>query len=363
MEKSIISYFGNMKDPRMKRKRLHPLENIVFITVAGVMSGCESWDDVEDYGNCKKEWLSDFLDLKNGIPSHDTFNRFFQLLAPNEFESAFVKWVQSIVGKISDDVVGIDGKSNRGSRRGSFLKSAHIVSAFANDQNIVLAQVKTDEKSNEITAIPELLEVVDIKGNTVTIDAMGTQKAIAEKIVEKQADYILALKENQKGLFDNVLSSFSLLKSTEEHTEEDFGHGRIETRKCSIITDLKYIDQRADWKNLQSIIRIDSERVIKSTGKIEQEQRYYISTHTNAQKINKSIRSHWGIENKLHWLLDVAMNEDDSTKRRGYASQNFSIINKICLNLLKKNERKMGIRRKRNVSGWDNQFLLEILKF
>lgn len=363
MEQSIISYFSQMKDPRILRKQLHPLENIVFITIAGVMSGCESWDDIEDYGNAKKEWLGSFLDLKNGIPSHDTFNRFFQLLAPGEFETAFLKWVQSLVGDILDEVIGIDGKTSRGSRRGSFLKATHIVSAFADKQNIVPGQVKNEEKSNEITAIPELLEVLALEGNTVTIDAMGTQKAIAEKIVEKKADYILALKENQKGLLDNVLSSFSLLTPAEVYIEEDFGHGRIETRKCSVITDLKYIDQRYEWKNLQSIIRIDSQRIIKATGKVEQEQRFYISTHTNAEKIGKSIRSHWGIENKLHWLLDVAMNEDESTKRSGYASQNFSIINKICLNLLKKNERKMGIRRKRNLSGWDNEYLLELLKF
>lgn len=363
MESKIISHFGQMKDPRIDRRKLHSLESIVFIAVAGVMCGCNSWDDIEDYGLAKKEWLSTFLDLSNGIPSHDTFNLFFKLLDPKEFEDSFLRWVHAIVDNMQDEFVSIDGKSIRGSRRGSFLKATHIVSAWANGNNLVLGQVKTEEKSNEITAIPELLEVLSIEGSIVTIDAMGTQKDIATKIAEKGAGYVLALKDNQKHLRNDVISSFSLLKPTSEFVDNSMGHGRIESRKCSVITNLQYIDKKEEWTNLSSVVRVESQRVIKSTGIVENETRYYISTELDAVKIGQAVRAHWGIENKLHWVLDVAMNEDDSAKRSGYSAQNFALLNKICLNLVKKNSRKIGVKRKRNIAGWDNEFLVELLKF
>lgn len=353
----LISYFCGMKDPRLDRKKLHPLENIVFISVAAVMCGAESWNDVQDYGNSKKEWLSGFLDLSNGIPSHDTFNRFFQLLDPQEFEHHFIAWVQSIVGELKEETISIDGKTMRASRAGKFLQATHIVSAYAGNHNLVLGQVKTDEKSNEITAIPQLLDRLDIKGNIISIDAMGTQTAIAETIVDKGADYVLALKGNQGKLLDDVLSSFSLQHPIESYTEHSEGHGRIETRTCHIISDLKHLSAKENWAKLQTIVKIESKRVIKSTGKVEEELRFYISSLDSAQQIAQSIRSHWFIENKLHWILDVAMREDSSTKRVGNVAQNFALINKICLNLIKKNERKIGIKRKRNVAGWDNEFL------
>jgi len=359
----LIFYFCRMKDPRIERKKLHSLENIVFITVAAVMCGAESWNDVEDYGCSKKDWLAGFLELPNGIPSHDTFNRFFQLLEPQEFELCFIGWVQSIIGDLEKENISIDGKTVRGSRAGNFTKATHIVSAYAGSHNLVLGQVKTEEKSNEITAIPQLLDMLDIKGNIISIDAMGTQTAIAEKIVEKEADYVLSVKGNQGKLLDDVISSFSIQHPEQIYTEHEEGHGRIETRTCSIISNLKHIESKEKWANLCSIAKVESQRMIKSTGVVEKDVRFYISTLNCVRQIAKSIRSHWYIENKLHWILDVAMSEDCSAKRAGNVAQNYALINKICLNLIKKNERKMGVKRKRNVAGWDNEYLLELLKF
>jgi predicted transposase YbfD/YdcC len=327
------------------------------------MCGAQSWNDVEDYGNSKKEWLSDLLDLPNGIPSHDTFNRFFQLLDPSDFEECFIRWTQSIVGELKRENISIDGKSMRGSRAGHFQKAVHIVSAYAGNHNLVLGQVKTDEKSNEITAIPQLLDLLDIKGNTISIDAMGTQTAIAEQIVEKEADYVLALKDNQGKLLDDALSSFSIQQPEEVYTEYFEGHGRMETRTCSIISNLNYIESKEKWANIRCIARVESERTIKSTAEVQNDVRFYISTLDSAEQIAKAVRSHWAIENSLHWILDVAFREDTSEKRAGNAAQNYALINKICLNLIKKNDRKIGVKRKRNVAGWDNNFLMEILCF
>ena len=225
-----------------------------------------------------------------------------------------------------------------------------------------MGQIKTEAKSNEITAISKLLELLLLEGRIVTIDAMGCQKDIAEKIIEKQADYILALKDNHKKLKDDVVSSFSLRKADSEYIEESFGHGRIETRKCSVITNLRFIESADQWSRLSSLVRIESERIIKSTGVIEKETRFYLSSLSDAEAIGKANRNHWGIENKLHWVLDVVMKEDDSAKRQGYAAQNDSLINKIALNLLRKNQKKVSIKRKRNLASWDNDFLIKLLK-
>jgi predicted transposase YbfD/YdcC len=301
----LISCFCNMEDPRIERRKLHSLENIVFITVAAVMCGSQSWNDVADYGNSKKEWLSGFLDLSNGIPSHDTFNRFFQLLAPLDFENCFILWMQSIVGDLKRESISMDGKSMRGSRGGRIQKTTHIVSAYAGSHNPVLGQVKTEEKSNEITAISQLLDLLDIQGNIISTDAMGTQTAIAEKTVEKEADYVLSLKGNQGKLSDDVLSSFSIQQPEEIYTEHPQGHGRIETRTCSIISSLKYIESKDKWANKQCIAKIESEQIIKATAEVEKDVRFYISTLDCAEQITKAVRSHRGIENRLHWVLGI----------------------------------------------------------
>ena len=237
----------------------------------------------------------------------------------------------------------------------------HIVSAWASQNNLTLGQVKTSEKSNEITAIPELLEYLLLEGNVITIDAMGCQKDIAHKICEKGGDYILAVKENHPLLYDEVRSSFSIMKSEEFHPPVELDHGRIETRNYYLISNLKHISKVNEWKNLNAIIMVDSERINKKTGEIQQEKRYFISSLTNIEKVATGIRSHWGIENKLHWVLDVAMNEDKSAKRKNFAAQNFAMVNKLVLNMLKKDQRPISIRRKRKIAGWDPNYLWKIL--
>jgi predicted transposase YbfD/YdcC len=352
-----------MKDPRIVRGKLHPLENIIFISIAAVLCGAETWEDLEDFGYAKFEWFSGILDMKNGVPSHDTFNRFFRALNPGEFEKHFTAWAQSIVSKHDYEFVSIDGKTIRQASKMSKNGSIHIVSAWASRNNLTLGQVKTSEKSNEITAIPELLSSLLLEGCVVTIDAMGCQKEIAKQIRKEKADYILAVKENHPHLYEDIKSSFSMLKSERFFPPTEIDHGRIETRKYYTINNLRHISNVDQWKDLQSIIMVESERIIKKTGEIQTQTRYFISSLKNdIEKAAAGVRSHWGIENKLHWTLDVTMNEDQSAKREGFAAQNFSLVNKVALNLLRKEERKISIRRKRKIAGWVDDYLWKILE-
>jgi len=360
-ENGLLSYFSEMKDPRVDRTRYHDLNDIIFIAIAAVLSGAESWNEIEFYGNIKKDWLETILELPNGIPSHDTFNRVFSALDADEFESCFLGWIKSINEATKGEVVSIDGKTIRGSKRIGFKTATHIISAWADKNELVLGQVKVDQKSNEITAIPKLLDSLLVKGCIVTIDAMGCQKNIAKKIVRKQADYILAVKGNQNELFEDIQDSFRVIKPTDMCEDVDYGHGRIETRKCAVITDLGLVEGYQKWKNLASIIRIERERYFKATGEIETETSYYISTLTKASTINHGVRKHWGIENKVHWVLDVAFNEDQSRKRTGNAAQNFSTLNRIALNLLKRDNAKIGIKGKRKIIGWSNDYIFKVL--
>jgi len=361
-KQGILSYFSGMKDPRIERTKHHMMDDIIFISIAAVLSGAESWNDMEEYGINKKEWLETFLELPNGIPSHDTFNRLFAALDPVEFDNCFLEWVKSICETTAGEVISIDGKTMRGARNQGCKSATHIVSAWADRNSLILGQIKVDEKSNEITAIPKLLNALLLTGCIVTIDAMGCQKAIAKKIVSKQADYVLSVKENQKELYDDIQDSFRILKPSGCREDVDYGHGRIETRKCSILTDLSLVYDSAKWSNLASIIKIERIRHFKATGKEESETSFYISTLSCAERIANAIRKHWGIENKVHWVLDVAFHEDLSRKRDGNAAQNFSTINRIALNLLKKDPTKLGIRGKRLKAGWNNQHIFELLK-
>jgi len=271
------------------------------------------------------------LKLPEGIPSHDTFNRVFSLLDPEKLGECFLQWTRAVFRLTKGEVVNIDGKTLCGSRDRGKKSIVHMVSAWAGMNNIVLGQLKVADKSNEITAIPELLKMLVLKGCIVTIDAMGCQKDIASQIIDSEADYILALKGNQGNLQQQTEDSFRFLQVKSVSEETDAGHGRVECRTCSVIDDLSMIEQREQWKNLQCLIKIDAERYFKATGKTETETRFYISSlPADASLLNKSIRSHWGIENSLHWILDVAFNEDSSRKRAGYAAQNFSVLNRIC---------------------------------
>src|ERR1035441_281394 len=358
-----LKYFAELRDPRVERNREHLLEEILLISIAAVLSGAESWNDIAEYGEDKLEWLKTFLTLPSGIPSHDTFDRVFAALDPEEMEKGFVAWVSSIAKLTSGEVVAIDGKALCGTRESGKKTLVHMVSAWAEGNGLVLAQRKVDEKSNEITAIPKLLNALELTGTVVTIDAMGCQRDIAKRIVEKKADYVLAVKDNQGLLAEQVRDSFLLLESDAVAEEIDCGHGRVEQRKCSVIADLSRIEKASEWASLQGLVRIESERYHKATGKTEREIRYYItSLRADAARLNSVVRQHWGIENKLHWVLDVGFGEDLDRKRAGHTAQNFSVLNRIALNLLKQDKSsKRGVKGKRLKAAWNHPYLLKLL--
>jgi predicted transposase YbfD/YdcC len=364
MKTSLHDYFSQLPDPRIRRNKKHLLIDIIVLSIIAVLCGAESWNSIELFGNSKKNFLSKILKLPNGIPSHDTINRVFSLINPGRFEQLFAQWVQSLIEtKIPGEVIAIDGKAMRGSKDSFHEKSpVHLVSAWANSNQLVLGQVKTSEKSNEITAIPELLNLLDIEGCIITIDAMGTQKKIAETIIDKQADYILALKGNQGYLKEDVQNTF--LRQQPDSIDEtvEKGHGRIETRKCEVINKLDFLDEKEQWAGLKSLARVTASREIN--GKKTSEERLYISSvESDAKSFNSFIRQHWGVENSLHWTLDVTFREDAQRKRNGHAASNYALVEKIALNLLKtEDSRNMSIKSKRLVAAWDNEFLLKILR-
>lgn len=368
---SFDKHFGKIKDSRDKRGLRHHLRDILVITILAVICGADEFTEIEEYGNSKKEFLATFLELPNGIPSHDTFGRVFAVLDPDEFRICFVDWVKSLC-EIHGDIVNIDGKALRRSYDTASDKSMiYMVSAWANKNNLVLGQVKVSEKSNEITAIPKLLEILDLAGSIVTIDAMGTQKEIAAKIVDKGADYLLALKGNQGNLQQEVEEAFDKFDAKNKAVIDrniQLGHGRIEERNCYVVSAKDYIspDVLGLWKNLESIIKIEAYVTYKNgknEGKQTYEERYYISClPQDAAKINDAVQSHWGIETKVHWILDVAFREDDSRIRVGHADENLAIVRHIALNKLK-NEKscKRGVKGKRKKAGWDKEYLLKVL--
>lgn len=360
----LKTIFSNIDDFRRTHRKAYELESILLIGIISVICGANSWNEMESYAQSKEEFLRSFLDLPNGIPSHDTFNRVFSNIDSEQFESCFIEWVSTLAQLQPREVVAIDGKTIKGAKANGKKSPVHMVSAWANENNLVLGQIKVSEKSNEITAIPKLLEVLALKDTIVTIDAMGCQTNIAKKIISKDADYILAVKGNQEQLSQDVKDEFRFGKNIAVNLEESLDHGRIETRKCSIITDFKFIENSNKSKNLKTLVRIESIREFKNSDKpTEKAVRYYISSlRATAKDFQKAIRSHWSIENKLHWTLDVAFSEDASRKRTKNASQNFSILNKIALNLLK-NEKtsKMGVKSRRMKAGWDNHYLIKVL--
>ena len=293
---SPLKHFADLRDPRVERTREHLLEEILLITFAAILSGANGWNEIEDYAHSKHAWFKSFLTLPSGIPSHDTFNRVFSALDPQELERCFVAWVSSIAKLTAGEVVAIDGKTLRGasepSKKGSEKKAiVHMVSAWASSNCLVLGQRRVDEKSNEITAIPKLLDALELSGTVVTIDAMGCQRVIAEKIIDKKADYILAVKENQGHLLEEIKDSFQMLAADAVAEEIDYGHGRVEQRRCSVIADLGLLEKASDWASLRALVRIEADRFHKATGKTETETRYYItSLAPDAERLNQSIR-------------------------------------------------------------------------
>ena len=360
----VIDFFQELDDNRRSSgNKQHELLDVIAISICAVICGAESWEEIAEYGRIKQKWLSTFLSLPNGIPSHDTFNRVTSSLCPIEFEACFSRWVSGLI-EATGDIISIDGKTICGAKVNG-KSPIHMVSAWASNNNLALGQVKVSEKSNEITAIPELIANLAIQGSIITIDAMGCQKKIAKAIINRDAHYVLSLKENQPELLEQVVDEFRFSQVEQFETDIDFGHGRIETRKCSVISTFNLVESHQEWENMSSIIRVESTREFKGKDKSETATRYYISSlNTSAKEFQKIIRSHWAIENKLHWSLDVAFGEDFNRKRVNNASQNFSLINKIVLNLAK-NEKtcKLGIKSKRKIAGWDENYLLKILGF
>lgn len=366
IEISFLDIFKDLEDPRSSRNRIYPMSEILLTSLCAAICGAEGWQDVEDFGKAKIDYLSEFLPYKNNIPSDDTFRRFFRGLDPENFQELFRTWVKSIQPKIEDSIIAIDGKASRHSFD-SDKQMLHMVSAYATQARLVLAQEKVADKSNEITAIPNLLGWLDLKGSTVTIDAMGCQYEIADKIVEKQGQYIFSLKGNQGNLHDDVKTYFNdeqVLKNIKPHKDYDKGHGRIESRSCWATHEVSWLRERhPHWKTISSIIRIDSIRDIK--GVCSSETRYYVSSlETDSAKFLASIRSHWAIENSLHWILDMSFGEDQSRIRKHNAPQVMAIIRHIALNLLQltKNQMKrQSIKRLRKMAGWNNATLSSIL--
>ena len=332
--------FTSLKDPRRINKGniQHSLNEILFLIISATISGCVGLESMKLFGVQHFDWLCKFFSYKKGVPSHDTLGRFLANVDVLEFNKCFINWINETADLSSGRVVALDGKTICGAASTAALGSKlHIISAFCNTNNISIGQLTVSEKSNEITAIPKLLELIAIKSCIVTIDAMGCQKDIAKKIIEQNAEYILQVKNNQKALLEGIEDSFKTLPIEDTHTELDMGHGRIESRKCDVISNLELVEQQSLWKNLTTLVRVEAEITDKKSGITTHNTRYYISSvQPQAQLINHSIRSHWGIENKLHWTLDVVMKEDNQLARKDNLPENLNIIKKIGIGLLNK---------------------------
>ena len=365
VSESFESYFGKLSDPRIDRKKLYPLVEVLFVALCGSICGAESWRDFVLFGKSKLDFLRQYYEFKNGIPSKNTFSRVFAALDAEAFKIQFVGWVKSLQ-TILNEVIAIDGKTLCNSIDKAIGSSAiHMVSAFATGARLVLAQQTVDEKSNEITAIPKLLDLLDLKGHIVTIDAMGTQKAIAKQIIDQGGDYILALKGNQGTLNEDVrlfleteLKKTSSIAIKDRCEDVDKGHGRIETRKCFVSDQIDWLNQKEQWAGLKTIVMIEETQ--ESKGKPSStEQRFFISSlPPTAERIASAVRSHWLIENGLHWTLDVVFNEDQSRVRKDNAGENMALIRHITINMLnntKKLFKNIGLKALRKKAGWDNE--------
>lgn len=371
MSTTFSECFSKIKDPRVEGRTDYPVLEIIFLCISSILCGMDGWEDIEDFGHSKLDWLRRFFPFENGIPRHDTIARVISRLSPKVLQESFVEWVQSISNLTEGEIIAIDGKRARRSYDKKTKKAAiHMVSAWACSNGIVLGQKKTDDKSNEITAIPELLKVLEIKGCIITIDAMGTQKEIAQTIKDKDADYVLALKGNHGDLNEMVEDLFSegfkndfKNLGVDVDIEIDKGHGRTEERKCYALHIPKYLEHyKKEWAGLKSFVCIDSKREIN--GSVECEKRFYISSlKPEATILNHAVRSHWAVENNLHWVLDVTFKDDDSRIRRGMASENMVVMKHLAINLLKNDKsNKRYIPRKQRKALFYDDYRENLLK-
>jgi predicted transposase YbfD/YdcC len=354
------NHFEGMSDSRQAWKTEHNLHEIVIMTIIAIMSGFDIWEDIADYCRVQADWFRNKMGLKleNGVASHDTFQRIFQIIKPTELERCFRLWVSSVVEMTEGEIVGIDGKTSRGSRDKK-RKAIHMVSAWATANRVVLGQIKTADKSNEITAIPTLIELLELKGCIVTIDAAGCQTKIVEAIVDAEADYVIGLKGNQKKLLKKSRDYFENDEiKAQEFTTENTGHGREETRKYFLVTDIGNLPNKEKWKNLNALGMVKSS--VFEKGKLREETRYFITSLTNVEIFAKAVRSHWGIENSLHWCLDVAFNEDKNRTRKDNSPENIAVIRHFALSALNLHPAKISLARKRRKCQYDYDFLLEV---
>ena len=366
--------FSDLDDPRQeKQSSRHLLIDILMLTILAVICGADSWVAVERFGRSKEDWLKQFLSLPYGIPSHDTIGDLFSRLDPEQLQACFLKWIQTAFSLSEGEIIAIDGKKLRHSYDTAKSKPAiHMVSAWACANRIVLGQVKTEDKSNEITAIPELLKLLDLQDHTVTIDAMGCQKAIAAQIIDQGGDYVFNLKGNQSTLHEDVKLFIESYVDKQANQETSFDqtevvtgdHGRIETRRYWVTEDIDWLTQKEAWAGLKSIGMVEYEQMEKLTGEVQIERRCFItSLAAKAEPFAKAVRYHWAIENSLHWCLDVAFNEDQCRVRKNTAPENFAVIRHIAMNLLKQETTaKVGIKTKRLMAGWDHQYLAKLLE-
>lgn len=367
----LFESLTKVEDPRREHQKFHSLKDILVISICAVICGVEHWTEMEEFGEAKQDWFASFLELENGNPSHDTFRRVFMLLDNIKLKEIFIDWIGAAVSLSKGALVNIDGKNLCGSREPSKGKKAlNVVSAWASEQSVVLGQVTCEEKSNEITAIPALLKILDLEGCVVTIDAMGCQKEIVKEIVKKGADYVISLKGNQGNLHYDIKEyldwaeriGFKEIKYEYcETLEKD--HGRIETRRCWITEEIDWLEDKEAWENLKSVVLVEALREVIGGAKTV-ERRYFISSlEANAEPALRAVRGHWAIENSLHWCLDIGFREDDCRVREAKSAENLAMLRHIGLNLLKQEKScKLGIKSKRKKAGWNEDYLLKVLK-
>lgn len=361
---SIIHHFSAIVDPRVDRRKIHRLSDILFITLCATICGADNWVAIERFGKAKETWFTELLNLEFGIPSHDTLGDVFAAIDIENFSECFSNWVADLANLSNENIIAIDGKCLRRSIDTASNKAAiYMVSAWSRQNSLVLGQVKVDDKSNEITAIPKLLSRLDIAGAIITMDAMGCQKKIAEQIVQQGADYVLSLKGNHGLLHEDVSTYFTSALSPDVTVETITGdHGRIETRSVRVTDEIDWLREHHTWTGLKSIVAVTSKRELKN--KVSEETRYFISSLSanNPKKLGCAVRGHWAIENNLHWVLDIAFDEDSNRTRKGYSAANLAVIRHMALNLIKtEKSTKVGVKTKRLMAGWDNDYLLKVM--